>query len=232
MPFYAPNVPNLPFGLSDQPMQEMNPQPWENPGDDPQMQDQLDLDQPYTEQWGLYSQGEDPAPVFDIDTVIDFKFKDTAKVSDFPVETGAFASYNKVVHPFKPKLKMAVSGQDRIAALLGALASAVRSTNIYDVYTPEVIYTSVTVEDYDYARTATKGRSMLVVEVTLMQVIQVSASYTTVKLPTPKTPAAADSKNNGKQQPVQPSNPLPIEQENAAMAGKLGLNPSSLGVHA
>jgi len=172
-----------------------------------------------------------PAPAFDIDTVIDFKFKDTAKVSDFPVETGAFASYNKVIHPFKPKLKMAVSGQDRIAALLGALASAVRSTTIYDVYTPEVIYTSVTVEDYDYTRTATKGRSMIVVEVTLMQVLQVSPTYTTVKLPNARNPAARDAKNGGKVQAVQPVSPAPIELQVAFMAQGLGINASSIGVH-
>ena len=229
MSFFAPNVPNLPFGLSDPPMQQELPQPWENPGDDPDIQEMNDLAQPMGDNWGVYDQ--DGNPVFDIDTCIDFKFGDSAKVSDFPVEKGAFASFNKVIKAFQPKIRLAVSGQQRIAALLGALSDSVRSTDIYDVYTPEVTYQSVTVEKYDYSRTKDKGRSMLEVEVTLMQVIQVSAQYTNVKLPSPKKPAAADAKNGGKAQATQPPNPLPIAQQNANMAAKLGIPAGNLGIH-
>ena len=209
MTFFAPNAPNLPFGLTDPPMQEMNPQPWVNPGETPATQGMNQLGSPDTEMWGLYTQGDNPMPVFDVDTCVSFKFADTSKISDFPVENGAFASYNKVIHAFQPKIKVAVgsskdgsiSSQDRIQTLLGKLYQYVRSTNIYDLYMPEYYYSGVTVEKYDYTRTAIKGRGMLEVEITLMQVIQVSAQYTTVKLPQPAAKKAKDASNDGKQQP-------------------------------
>lgn len=227
---------NLPFSLPvqmpiqlDQAPMEMNPQPWKNPGQDPPMQEMLELDEPFEEKWGIFDQ--DGNEVFDIDTCIDVKFGDKAKVSDFPVEQGAFASYNKVPLPYEPKIKIAVSGQDRVQALLEALFQAVRSTDIYDVYTPEIYYESVTIESYDYDRTREKGRNLVTVQVQLKQVLQVAQQYTTVKLPSPKKASAADKKDGGKVQAKQPPDPLPIDQQNAAMASSLGLNPSSLGIH-
>ena len=224
----------------DPPMQEMNSQPWANPGDDTPTQDMnaqpwvpanaTNPSSAMANTWGIYDQ--DGNAVFDVDSCVDFKFSDSAKVSDFPVEQGAFASYNKVIHPFQPKIRLAVGGKDRIAALLVALADAVRSTDIYTVFTPEISYSNVMVEKYDYTRTATKGRNLLTVEVTLMEVIQVSAQYTTVKIPAPKKPASGDKKVGGKAQATQPANPPTIEQQNAAMAKQLGIPPASVGVHA
>ena len=209
MPFYTPNIPNLPFGLSDPPMQKENPQPWKNPGADPKVQQMNAIGSPYTETWGIYTQGSNPSPVFDVDTCLSFKFGDTSKISDFPVEDGAFASYNKVLQAFQPKIKLlvgsskdgSISSQDRIQALLDKLYNEVRSTNIYDLYMPEYYYEGVTVEKYDFTRTSSKGRGMLEVDITLMQVIQVSAQSTTVQLPKPKPKKAADASNDGKQQP-------------------------------
>ena len=230
MPIYLPfNTPQLPFGLTDPPMQQENPQPWKNPGADPAVQQMNAVTPAFQDIWGVYDLAGQP--VFDIDTCVDFKFGDSAKVSDFPVEQGAFASFNKVVHPYQPKVKLAVSGQPRVSALLSALYAAVRSTTIYNVFTPEIGYLGVTLEKYDYTRSGPKGRGMVTVELTLMQVIQVSAQYTTVKLPSPKKKSAADAKNNGKAQTSQPPNPLPIEQQNAAMAKNMGIDPSKLGVH-
>jgi hypothetical protein len=234
MTFFMPNIPNLPFGLSDPPMQKMNPAPWENPGEDEDIQDMNELTAPYDEQWGLFTQGDDPQPVFDVDTCIEFNFGDTSKISDFPVEQGAFASYNKVLHAFQPKIKLMVgsskdgstSSQDRIQALLDKLYQEVRSTNLYDLYMPEYFYEGVTVEKYNFKRTASKGRGSLEVDVTLMQVIQVSPQSTTVQLPKPKPKKAADGTNGGKQQEVKQTSGDAL----AADYQKRGQDPSTKGL--
>ena len=226
MPLYAPFLAVFPYYPEDPGMQEMNPPPWENPGQSAQMQEMLPfpwsnpgenaptqtmspVPVPMQEQWGLYTQGSDPTPVLDVDTVIDLKFGDTSKVSDFPVEEGSFASYNKVIAPYQPKIKVIVgsskdgqtSSQVRIKNLLQDLFEEVRSTNIYDLHLPETYYEGVTVEKYDYSRTAAKGRGMLEVDITLMQIIEVSPQSTTVTLPSPKKPKAAPGVNGGKAQP-------------------------------
>ena len=66
--------------------------------------------------WGVYSLSG--SLVFDVDSCVDLKFSNKAKVSTFPVEQGAFASYNKVNVPNSVKVRLAVGGQDRIAAEL------------------------------------------------------------------------------------------------------------------
>lgn len=226
MSLFAPFLAIFPWAPGDPQMQEINPQPWTNPGEDPEMQEinpqpwanpgapaavqQMSaLPTPMQEQWGLYTQGSNPVPVLDVDTVMELKFADSSKVSDFPVEKGSFASYNKVIAPYQPKIKVLVgsskdgqtSSQTRMQALLEDLFSEVRSTNIYDLHLPETFYEGVTVEKYDYKRTSTKGRGMLEVDITLMQVLEVTPQSTTVTLPAPAKPKAGAATNGGKAQP-------------------------------
>ena len=73
--------------------------------------------------WGLYNL--DGSLTFDVDTCIDLKFSNKAKVSNFPVETGGFASYNKVNEPNAIKVRLAVGGTARMAAFQAALMTEV-----------------------------------------------------------------------------------------------------------
>ena len=154
--------------------------------------------------WGVYTL--DNEPVFDIDSCVDFKFADQAKTSDFPVEEGGFASYNKVIEPFQPRVKLAVHGDVRISNLLTQLYIIVRSTNVYNVYTPSFTYLNVTLDKYDYSRTAKDGQHFVQVELTLKQINQVSPSYSTVKIVAPKKPHAKDKIVDGKVVPTSSPN--------------------------
>ena len=76
--------------------------------------------------WGLYyasgsASGTAGSLVFDVDSVLDLKQTGKSKVSTFPVEEGAFASYNKVQEPDATKVRLAVGGPDRVAAFQAAL---------------------------------------------------------------------------------------------------------------
>ena len=140
---------------------------------------------PYRQTWGIFTT-DTFEPVFDFDTMVDFKFADVSKVSSFPTEQGAFASYNKVVEAYQPKVKIAVGGQDRMNRLMDALQSELRTTNLYNVVTPEYTYMNVTLEKYDYNRSQKAGRNLLQVEITFMQVIQVAPAYSKTKINHPK----------------------------------------------
>lgn len=159
-----------------------------------------------TSQWGIYSSlGE---LVFAVDTFIGLEDAEKSKVSDFPVETGAFASYNKVQQPYQLKVRMAVGGDTaRMAAFIAALYAAKESTELYVVATPEFTFQDATVENFSYKREPTKGANMVVAEVELKEVRQVVASYANVVLPPSKVKnkTAGDKKNNGKQNPAKPS---------------------------
>ena len=98
--------------------------------------------QPAKEPWGVFT--EAGMKVFDIDSCIDMKINHDAKISTFPVELGAFTAYNKVVEPLKCKIQLAVAGHVRMSALITALETETAAVNIYDIYTPEYIYFSMT----------------------------------------------------------------------------------------
>lgn len=174
-------------------------------------------------QWGVFDLGM--GPVFDVDTVVDLKFDNGTKISTFPVEKGAFASYNKVKNPFKAKIRLAVGGQaSRIQAFLEKLAQVVDDGELYTVSTPDQIYTPVSLESYDFARTSKDGLNMIVADLTFLEIREVETAYTTVAIPPSKAKNAgsASKKNVGNQQPQDPSDPA-FADLTPAQAAALGI---------
>jgi hypothetical protein len=112
------------------------------------------------------------------------EFSKESRVSDFPVERGGFASYNKVEMPASPVVTLCFGGTeaDR-SAFLAAIDLASKSTDLYDVVTPEVTYAGYSVERYNYQRRSSKGATLLVLEVTLKEVRQVSAQHSQIAVP-------------------------------------------------
>lgn len=141
-------------------------------------------------------------------------------VSDFPVEAGpsgqgaAFASFNKVWRPATPIVVLSMDGSEaEKSAFLAAIDAASQSTDLWDVYTPDATYQGYTVERYGYQRSAMRGASLLMVEVSLKQILQVSPSYSNVSLPqgainSPQSPSAVNPVNNGLTQPGTPSSSI------------------------
>lgn len=130
------------------------------------------------------------------------------RVSDFPVERGGFASYNKVELAASPNVTLCLSGSERNRrAFLEAIDKACKSTDLYSVVTPEVTYINYSVERYNYQRRSSRGATLLVVEIALKEVRQVSASYTQAnagKIENPKNVAATPPADTGKVQAKTP----------------------------
>ena len=134
-------------------------------------------------------------------------FKET-RVSDFPVEQGHFASYNKVEMPAAPVVTLCMSGNESDRKkFLDAIDSACKSTDLYSVVTPEVTYINYAIERYNYQRRNNKGATLLIVEIALKEVRQVSAQYTVSnkgKVDAPKDAGATPQVDNGKVQAQTP----------------------------
>lgn len=123
-------------------------------------------------------------PIFDFDTFVDFKLEGEMKVSDFAVEQGAFATYNKVAHPYTIHVKLAVTDTaDRRHAFLTGLDSVMKSTRLMNVVTQDATYLNMTLSKYSYSRTKESGWGKVVADLTLIEVRQVLALYTNVKIP-------------------------------------------------
>lgn len=130
------------------------------------------------------------------------------RVSDFPIEGGAFASYNKVETAASPQVVLCLQGSEKNRrTFLEAIDAACKSTDLFSVVTPEVTYINYAVERYNYARHNSKGATLLIVEITLKEVRQVSALYTTSnkgQVDAPKEAGATPQADNGKVQAQTP----------------------------
>ena len=150
--------------------------------------------------WGIYSDGE---PVVIADTVLDLGYSKTYTISDYPIEDGGFASYDKVEQPYEGRVRFASGGSPDVrAALLASIEGIVGDLNLYDVVTPDEVYVNANLTRQEYRRTQSEaGGSLLQVDVTLQEVRILSGDMTTDTA----DPASSDQQNGGTVQPTTPT---------------------------
>lgn len=131
-------------------------------------------------QWGLF---KNSVPVIVSDNVVSFDFKREWTVSDYPLEQGAFESYDKVAVPFDVRLRFSMGGSDADRqAFLDSIDAAANTLDLFDAVMPEKVYPSVNVTHYDYRRTATNGLGLLVVDAWCIQVrVTAQAAFTSAQ---------------------------------------------------
>jgi hypothetical protein len=128
--------------------------------------------------------------------------KDMA-TSDFPVERGSFASYNKVEKPAEPTVNLNFEGSESDRKkFLSNLDAATKSVGLYSVVTPEVSYIDYSIDRYSYKRESSNGVTLLKVTLNLKEIRQVSEQYTNRQISAVKNPTSSDATNNGKVQPI------------------------------
>jgi hypothetical protein len=166
-------------------------------------------------EWGIFKDGA-AAVVGDNVTALDFRRE--YKIATYPLEQGAFESYNKVEIPYDLELTFTKGGTDadRIA-FITSLEAAVKSLELYEVLTPEVTYSSVNVVGYQTRRTADKGATLMHFDVALQKVRTTAVTTFT----NTKDPAAAGTVNDGPVQPVNPAVYVPPPSK-ADVAGGFG----------
>jgi hypothetical protein len=162
--------------------------------------------------WGLYTQGGQQAVVFD--SFLGVRFRNGGRISSFPVEQGGFSSFNKVDTPYDAAIRLAHSGD--LASrnvMLAVLERIVRSTELYSVVTPEIVYVSANLVNYSYTRDTRGGSSQLIVELFLEEVRQTAAA----QFSETEEPSGADPQSNGQVQafPIgtEPGEPLIVSTE-------------------
>lgn len=171
------------------------------------------LSQAFTDKWGVYLNG---LPVIVADSVLGFEFKASWRIADFPMEGGAFQSYNKIATPYDVRVKLARGGSDDDRqAFLSALEQATASLDLYDVVTPEKIYLSASIADYDYRRTSTEGAKLIVADVHLLEVRSTArADFSNTTAPSGASPVNAGI--------VQPQTPTPAQAAAVKARGATG----------
>lgn len=140
-------------------------------------------------------------PVVKPDSFGEFSYRNEWSVSDFPVQEGGFASYNKVNNPFEISVRMYHGGtkQGR-AKFLESIEAIAGTLDLYDIVTPERTYLNVNVTRYEVTRRGPRGAYFLSeVDLYFREIRFISASYTTTATETQnaRDPSAAPVVNTG-----------------------------------
>lgn len=135
---------------------------------------------------GIYPAGESNL-VAQFSSVVELEITGEAMASDFPVETGAFTTYNKVLHPNIFVLRFTQDGNtSQKASLLQWCEVNVESTSLFDVVCPEKVWGNATLIRYRNLRSAESGAGMITVECVFQQIRELPAKYTNSKTASPK----------------------------------------------
>lgn len=160
--------------------------------------------------WGVFDSNGNQ--VVTPDSVVDFSHRPQSEISNFPVQKGQFASYNKVVLPFMLQLRFAKAGtQADRSQFLSDIEALYQSINLYSVITPERTYNSVNLEYYEVTRRGARGAYFLTeVDLYFIQIQEVTAQYAqnAVQLPNAQSGAAQPVSNVGSVQPQNPDSQL------------------------
>lgn len=159
--------------------------------------------------WGIFNAAG--VRVVTPDNVLNFDNRNEWRVSDFPVQKGAFASYNKVLLPPETAVRLTKGGSlsDR-KKFLQQIAAIAGDTNLYTILTPETPYVNVNVLRYEVTRRGAEGAYYLSeVDVFFRAVVQVTALYsnTSANTSNAQQPAAQPATNQGLLQPVTVTDP-------------------------
>lgn len=125
-------------------------------------------------QWGLFRNGR---MVIQADGVAAFDHKREWLISDYPVERGAFESYDKVVIPYDVRFVFMAGGSDENKnTLLRSVTSIAGDLNVYDGVMPEKVFPNLNVIHYDLSRTAQRGVGLLMIALWCQEVRQTTTS--------------------------------------------------------
>lgn len=130
--------------------------------------------------WSIYDADLKPIAVFD--TFLDYDATQESKVVTMPVEKGSFAGYNKVASPYDVTVRLARAGTpETLAKFINDLERFANGTDLVSVVTPRRVYTNANIESFKHGTKRESGTSILIAELSLVEIRQVSANYKRVK---------------------------------------------------
>ena len=180
--------------------------------------------------WGIFSSTN--KLLLEPDNIVSVKDVEKSKVSNFPVEENAFASYNKVQEPFDVKVMMTKGGTSKeIEDFISTVRILKKRTSkLVSIVTPEDVFLSATLEAFDYSREAGKGQNLVHVLCQFVEVRQVSPKYAAATLPRTKVKSAtaASKKDTGHVQPESANAKIAREAYNSVVPSRLAKPPGGL----
>lgn len=156
------------------------------------------------EKWGIYEPGTE-TPILEVDSVVELGVNGSAEASSYKIETGSFASYNKVRNPTAILLRVTKEGQAITrASIVNWLELNVSAASMFDVVMPEKRYTNYTVVDYRILRNSSSGAGLIVADITVQEVRESVATYSNSNIEDPNNVPASPASRVQLGEPIEP----------------------------
>lgn len=142
------------------------------------------------QRWGIFAlDGSQP---LDPDSVVAVEHSAEYRIADYPVEGGAFESYDKVATPFVTRVAVSKGGSvAEREQFLTACQALLESLDPYNVVTPERTYLNVNVTRIGSTRNSSNGAGLIVVELVLQEIRQAAKAAYSTATPAEPPPVAA-----------------------------------------
>lgn len=170
-------------------------------------------------QWGIFDTNGNQ--VVQPDSIVGFDYRKEYTISDYPVEQGAFESYDKVETPYEITIRMTKGGSlsDR-QTFLSSIDTIKGDTNLYSIATPEVTLVNGNIVSVDYSRKNDRGVGLITVDCRVMEVRETAQQQFTN---TPSSfsssnvaaPQSSDPENGGVVQPQTPTSQVQTQVYNS-----------------
>ncbi len=161
--------------------------------------------------WGIFDNAGNQ--VVNPTNVVDFGYRQDSAVSNFPVQNGRFASYDKVATPFEASVRMTKAGtKAERTTFLDQIQRVQESLDRFTIMTPEKSYLNCNVLRFELTRRGAGGAFYLSeVDLFFTQIVSVQAQYTTTTVNTSNAqePGAKPPNNLGNVQSQNYTQPLP-----------------------
>lgn len=153
--------------------------------------------------WGVFDANGNK--VINPDNVFAFSDRAEWRESDYPVQRGTFASFNKVAVPFEDMVRMTKGGSlsDR-QQFLKSIDDIAGDTNLYSVRTPEKTYLNMNILRRELLRRSSEGAYFLEVDIFFRNIIEQTPQYSSTAADTAnaQNPSALPVVNQGNVQAV------------------------------
>ena len=150
------------------------------------------------EMWTILD--ENSLPVLEFTSFISLDAGNASKITDYPVEAGSFATYNKIVTPNELTVTLAIQGDSyKLQNAIDILNTLCNEAQIVNIVSPYTYYKGYSLESFDYSFNQTDGVGILITPLNFKEIRQVQAAYTN-SIRFTKNPSAISKVEGGKKQ--------------------------------
>jgi len=118
----------------------------------------------FGQKWGIVAPGG--SALLSPDSFVDFEYREEQKIPIYPLQNGAFQSYNKVGMPYDIRLTVTCSGNGKMSKgnFIQGIDKLLTSLTLVDIVTPDATYKNTNLIHVDYRRDASHGATLLIAQ--------------------------------------------------------------------